>query len=261
MLRGIESAATAMRMQSDREDVISRNIENLRVPGYKQETTSVSGFVAALNRAETGNQGTRFAALSTSTPVGGVGLDTGIDGVSVDFSQGTFQQTNRGLDVALNGDGFLKVRNADGDFYSRGGALHVDGMGRLTTSAGNFVLDTNGAQITVPDSSSVAIASDGTITSAGKAVAKLDVEEFAPGTLMTKVGDLLYAPDDPTVTSSPATATVVKGGYLEQSNVDDVAAMTEMTGAMRIYQANQQMLLAQDQLLGKAIDEVGTVTA
>ncbi len=261
MLRGMESAATAMRMQSDREDVIARNLENLRVPGYKQDTTAVSGFVAALNRAETVNQGTLLAALSSSMPIGGVGLDSGIDRVSVDFSQGTFQQTNRGLDVALDGDGFLKVRTPDGVCYSRGGALHVDGLGRLTTSSGNFVLDSNGAQITLPSSDSVTIASDGTITSGGKAVGKLDVEEFAPGTVMTKVGDLLYAPDDPTVSSMPATATIVKGGYLEQSNVDDVAAMTEMTAAMRIYQANQQMLIAQDELLGKAVDEVGTVTA
>jgi flagellar basal-body rod protein FlgF len=257
MIRGMETAARAMKMQIDREEVLTRNLENLGVPGFKQETTSTSGFVGALDRAQRANEGPLLAASTRTTLIGGVGLNTQIDRVSVKFDQGTLEKTDRNLDVALEGDGFLKVRTPDGDFFSRGGALHVDGMGRLTTSEGYFVLGSNG-EIVVP-SSSITISSDGSISDANGVVDQLNVEEFAPGTLMAKAGDVLYAPDDATATSSPATATSVKSGFLESSNVDDIAVLTEMTTAVRMYQANQRMLQVQDELLGRAVNELGRV--
>lgn len=257
MIRGMESAAKAMSTQMAREEVIARNLANLSTAGYKQESTAVSGFVAALDRAQRGDQDTRLAVSSRSASIGGLGLTEGIDRVSVDFSQGRMEETGRGLDVALQGDGFLRVRTPDGDFYTRGGALHVDATGLLTTADGYMVLDPVG-EIVLPEGP-VSVGPDGMISVGGQQVTNLDVVEFEPGTVMTKVGELLYAPDDPSVSPMTAAATTVRGGYLEASNVDDVSTMTEMAQMVRVYQANQRMLAAQDELLGKAVNELGRV--
>ena len=49
----------------------------------------------------------------------------------------------------------------------------------------------------------------------------------------------------------------LKQGYLEGSNVDEGQTMTEMLATYRSFEANQKVLQAYDQSMGKAVNEVG----
>ncbi len=259
MIRGAHTAMSAMRAQLARQEVLARNLENLSTAGYKQERGALDGFSSTLGRVERGMARTRLEQAAATTTIGSLPMATAIDRVSVDFRSGRMEETGRQSDVALEGDGFLEVRTPEGYFYFRGGPLQLDADGRLVTSEGYPVLGDDGEEILLP-SGSFSIAADGTITSDGQPVAALSVVEFDAGTQLAKVGAQFYTPDDP-ATAQPmvAATTEVKQGFLESSNVDAMSTMTELVSLVRAYQASQRMLQAQDDLLGKAVNEVGRI--
>ncbi|MCY2987264.1 MAG: flagellar hook-basal body complex protein, partial [Planctomycetota bacterium] len=56
---------------------------------------------------------------------------------STNFIQGALQQTNRPLDVGINGQGFLQVLLPNGESrYTRDGALQITSTGQLVTADG-----------------------------------------------------------------------------------------------------------------------------
>lgn len=62
--------------------------------------------------------------------------------VRYDYSQGAFLKTNRLLDVALTGPGFIPVTSPNGDVqYTRDGAFKLDKDGYLVTNDGYLVGD------------------------------------------------------------------------------------------------------------------------
>ncbi|MGE5620305.1 MAG: flagellar hook-basal body protein [Sphingomonadaceae bacterium] len=259
MIRGVQTAMSAMKAHLARQEVLARNLGNLGTPGYKQESAAVDGFSAALGRVERGLARTRLEQAISTDVIGSLGVHTAIDRVSVDFRQGRLEETRRPLDVALQGDGFLQVATPDGILFSRGGALYTDAERRLVTAEGYPVLDADGQEIVLGDGE-VSISADGTILTGDVPAATLSVVEFLPGTRLAKVGLEYYVLDDPNgVPPTAATGTVVKQGYLEASNVDAVSAMSDLVSLVRAYQASQRMLQAQDELLGKAVNEVGRV--
>ncbi|HEX2923452.1 MAG TPA: flagellar hook-basal body protein, partial [Chloroflexota bacterium] len=227
MIRGIQTVVSAMQAQQKRQEIMAKNLSNASTTGYKQECTSVEGFAATIGRLEKGGSRSGLALTATSPSLGSLGADLGVDRSWVDFRQGGLEQTQRKLDVALNGDGFLQVRTPDGDFYFRGGALQVDSDGRLVTEEGYSVLADDGQEIYLPDGDPT-IKADGSIFVGDEPVASLSLVEFDPGTPMAKVGECLYSPDDPNSQPLAPIATTVKQGFLEQSNVDQISVMTEM---------------------------------
>ncbi len=259
MIRGMQTLASAMRAQLDRQTVIAHNLENLSTVGFKQEKGAVDGFEATLGRVENGIARTRLQQLAATPVVGSLGVNTSIDRLSIDFRSGRLEETGQPLDVALAGDGFLEARAPDGDYFFRGGPLQLDADRRLVTSEGYPVLDVNGQEVLL-DEGRVSIAGDGTISVDGQPATQLSVVEFDPGAQLAKVGNQFYTPDDPVATiPMVAMATTVKQGFLESSNVDPIGSMTEMVTLLRSYQATQRLLQAQDELQGKAINEIGRV--
>ncbi|MDF2616865.1 MAG: flagellar hook-basal body complex protein [Sedimentibacter sp.] len=96
-----------------------------------------------------------------------------------------YSPTNKETDIYINGDGFLKVKDASGNmFYTRYGALNFDSQGQLVDSNGSIVMGLNGAvtaatnatiaetalvgiDIDIDKFSNITINSDGTITGVG----------------------------------------------------------------------------------------------
>jgi flagellar basal-body rod protein FlgG len=248
-----------MRAQLARQQVVARNLDNLDTPGFKQETGAIDGFASTLGRLDGRLTMGPLQSTSLVSVLGSLGVDTAIDRVSVDFRQGRLEETKQPLDVALAGDGFLQVNTPNGPLFFRGGPLHRDAEGTLVTSEGYQVLGADGQPLVVKGDE-VSIAGNGDITVDGKAAGRLAVVEFAPGTTLAKMGQEFYTPDDPNAPPpAAAVATTVKQGFLEGSNVDWVSAMGDLVSIVRVYQANQRMLQAQDELLGKATNEVGRV--
>ena len=85
--------------------------------------------------------------------------------VGADFSPGPIQATNRDLDVAVQGKGWLVVQRADGsEGYTRNGSLKVNENGILQTATGLTVLG-DGGPISIPPDITVSVGKDGTVSS------------------------------------------------------------------------------------------------
>jgi flagellar basal-body rod protein FlgF len=121
---------------------------------------------------------------------------------------------------------------------------------------GNPVLSAAGQTIKLPEGD-IAVSPDGTISSKGTTVGKIGLAYFADVTTLTR---------DPDNTFASTTTPLTTGGgsilqsTLEQSNVDSAKLMTQMIEISRSYQAAQQMVQNQDELLGKSIATLGRIS-
>jgi flagellar basal-body rod protein FlgF len=175
------------------------------------------------------------------------------------FEQGPLQQTNRPLDVALMGEGFLAVRDGDRTVYTRDGALAINAQGELVmASGGREVLSEADAPIRVPDgrAGEVRIAEDGRVMLGNAEIARLHLVNFADKQSLVKLGSNLYAAGDQAAT---ATAATLQPGALERSTVDPTTTMVAMIEASRAYQLNAQMISMQDTILGRAVNDIATI--
>src|SRR5919202_2024403 len=122
MLEGLDAAAAGMAAQQTRLDAVANDLANANTTGYKHVRV---GFRDLLY-----DRAGRPGAAGVQVGAGAAAVDAGRG-----FEQGALQRTDRPLDVALQGPGFLRVRLADGrDALTRDGALHVDGARRLSTA-------------------------------------------------------------------------------------------------------------------------------
>ena len=162
MLEGLHSAAAGMAAQQQRMDAVANDLANANTTGYKHQRVGFRDLVY--------DQTGRSSAQGVRTGSGAAAVDAGRA-----FAQGTLQRTDRPLDVAIQGEGFLRVRLADGrDALTRDGGLHIDGNRRLTTSTGALVQPA----ITVPEGvgeDQVSIGPTGPCWPRGNRIGRLDV--------------------------------------------------------------------------------------
>ena len=123
MLEGLNSAAAGMAAQQQRIDAVANDLANANTTGYKRVRVGFRDLVYT----QTG----RSSAEGPRTGAGAAAVDAGRA-----FAQGALQRTDQPFDVAIQGEGFLKVRLADGrQALTRDGSLRVDGSGKLVTSS------------------------------------------------------------------------------------------------------------------------------
>jgi flagellar basal-body rod protein FlgF len=172
-----------------------------------------------------------------------------------DLGQGPLAPTGNPLDVALDGPGYLAVETVQGTRYTRSGRLQLDGERRIVDANGLPVLGEGDRPIQVPqDAGPVRIAGDGTIsTEAGAALGRLKVVGFERPQAMTELGGGLYATDEAEQASE---ATRVVQGSIEQSNVQPIVEMTQMTEVLRQYQTTQKLIESEHERQRTAIQRL-----
>jgi flagellar hook protein FlgE len=125
MLGAIYSGLSGMDAYSEGLQTISNNVANLNTSGFKEQNVSFEELV--------NSGGSGF--LGTESEPGGYGVTEGAP--ATDFSQGTLQQTDSGLDLAIQGNGFLVVYNNGSEYYTRTGSFSVDSSGHISNQAGD----------------------------------------------------------------------------------------------------------------------------
>lgn len=167
---------------------------------------------------------------------------------ATDFRHGALNATGRELDVALNGDGFFAVQNAQGEeVYTRLGDFQVDANGFLLTSAGNSVIG-NGGPIQIPDYEKIDIGLDGTITvivqgQGPQEPAEVDRIKLVNPNIedIQKRKDGYFQRKDGEPEDAIAELSVVSG-FLEASNVNPIGEFTEMLSLSRQYDMQVKMM-------------------
>ncbi|HEX8752036.1 MAG TPA: flagellar hook-basal body protein [Solirubrobacterales bacterium] len=239
MLPALYAAAAGMEAQQNHLDALSNDIANVSTTGYKSLRVDFHDLL-----------------YQSAGRGGGPGVLTGSGAASAlfgrNYEQGALEPTERPLDVALEGPGFIKVRDANGnEALTRDGSLCLSPDGRLRTSTGQL-LEPN---VKIPagvDPSEVEIAPDGTVTAAGRRVGQISVVTVANPDGLEPEGENLFRQ---TAASGPlraAQGTTVQQGALESSNVDIGTATVEMMNAQRGFQLTSKAIQTQDEVLAVA---------
>ncbi len=133
MMRSLYSGITGLQGSQTNMDVIGNNIANVNTVGFKASRVT---FETALLQA-------LRAARSPQSNVGGVnpmavGLGTQIASIDKLMGQGSFQNTGKKTDLAIQGDGFFVVNNGSGNFYTRAGNFSLDENGTLVQAGTGY---------------------------------------------------------------------------------------------------------------------------
>ncbi len=133
MLKSLFSGVAGLQSHQVAMDVESNNIANVNTVGFKYSRANFSDLLAQTKAIATAPQG----ALGGKNPVQ-VGLGATVSSMTRIFSQGSVQNSDKNLDMAIQGDGFFIVSPDGGNTYkyTRSGDFKFD-------AAGNFV-DNNG---------------------------------------------------------------------------------------------------------------------
>ncbi len=257
MLRAFSTAATGMEAQQSVVDVIANNLANINTTGYKRAQVDFQDLMY-LKLAEPG----RETAAGVVAP-SGFELGTGVSPASTlrVFSQGEMLNTQRNLDIAIEGDGFLQITTPNGAVrYTRDGSLRVDANGNLVTSGGYLVEPA----ISIPaDARTISIGKDGTISvmSGGSTtpsvVGTLTLARFSNPSGLSSEGENLLA--ETPASGSPTTGTAgadgfgtIRQGFLEKANVQMVSELVNLITAQRAYEINSRAIKAGDEMLTTA---------
>ncbi|MBM7854230.1 flagellar basal-body rod protein FlgG [Desulfohalotomaculum tongense] len=254
MFRGIYTTLSGMDVQQARLNVITNNLANINSNGYKREHLISKTFGEYL-------LGYQSPHTRGTTPVGNLNMGSAVSQVVTRMDQGPLVNTGRFTDIALDGEGYYVVKVVSGpggeqQLYTRESSFAVDNEGYLITSRGDRVLGKSG-EIKI-GSGEFAAAADGTITKDGKTIDQLQIVEFVDSGKLRKVGEEYFsATADAEIKNESQLTTQVRQGFVEKSNVDVVKEITDMITVLRTYEANQKMIQTQDELLGKAVNQVG----
>jgi flagellar basal-body rod protein FlgG len=227
------TAAAGMAAQQQRLAALSNDLANVNTTGYKRVRVAFRDLV--------------YTPAGPGTSPGVIeGAGAAAKSVGRGAAQGALKRTDRPLDVAIQGPGFIRARGAGGEVLTRDGALQLDADGRMLTSSGH---DTG---VRVPrgtDDSELAITRDGRVTNReGRLLGRLELVVVRANDGLQPNGDNTYSA---TVASGPATAANVRleQGALEASNVDIADAMADMIEAQRSFELASRAIRTQDQLL------------
>jgi len=245
-----------MAAQSLNVDVISNNLANVNTAGFKRGRANFQDLMYQQINSPGSQNG-----VGNQVPNGiQVGLGVRTAGVGRNFSEGSFQQTNNPLDLAIQGRGFFQVQMPDGQLaYTRAGSFSVNSVGQLVTQDGYPVQPT----ITIPSNAkSVSVAPDGTVSvvqpgNTTTTLGQLQLAMFTNPAGMTSLGHSLFqqgqASGSPTVgTPSNNGVGSISSGTLEMANVNAVEEMVNLIAAQRAYEMNSKAIQASDQMLQSA---------
>jgi flagellar basal-body rod protein FlgF len=239
MDRMIYTAMTGAKHILEQQATTAHNLANVTSTGFKAQVDSFRAVPVI-------SDGLATRAFVVDSTVG------------ADFNPGAIQSTNRDLDVAIQGKGWLSIQRADGsEGYTRNGSLKVSENGVLQTATGLTVLG-DGGPISIPPDVAISIGKDGTVSSVSSGT--------KPG-ISTVIGrlklvnppeaDLVRAEDGLFVTQNGSPAEVdanvhVVSGALESSNVNVIDAMVTMISLARQFETQMKLMQSAENNANKA---------
>jgi flagellar basal-body rod protein FlgG len=247
-------AKTGLDAQQTRMSVIANNLANVNTTAFKRDRASFEDMLYQ-NLRQPGAQ----VGANAQAPTG-LMLGTGVRIVSTEktHTQGSLVSTKNALDLAIQGEGFFQITQADGTTaYSRDGGFKLSSTGQLVTANGAalqpaITIPANVASITVGQDGSVSVE-----TAAGggsQVLGQIQIARFLNSAGLQSIGQNLMK--ETTASGAPqvgqagvAGAGQLMQGALEASNVNVVEEMVNMIETQRAYEINSKAISAVDGML------------
>ena len=224
-------------------DAVANNIANANTSGYKRETLYFTDYLTDGGHGE---------KLAYSNDIG----------MARSLEQGGLKNTERPLDVAIDGRGFFVVNGPSGENYTRVGNFTINSLGEMVSPQGYTVQGEGGGTIVFePEDDNIQIGDDGVIraTNNGEVQQRgqLRVVRFGDDRSLQKLSDTLY-----TATASSEDATPFEDyrtvqGSLEESNVNPSLELTDMIKVSRSVTETAKMLNDLHELTRNTVSRLG----
>lgn len=242
-------AASGLKSEEFYIDKIANDLANLNTNNYKATKLTFEDVL--------------YQNIDGSTPLfqnqnnSKIGLGTSVYKTSKDFSTGPMKPTNNPNDVAIDGNGFFQVINADGNVvYTRNSSLTIDNDRYLATQDGLRLAD----NIQIPeDFIEIKIGKNGDIeatlsdTTEPQLLGTIKLAKFLAPEALNPLGSGLYSATEQTgdaIIDNPGNSGMgmLLQKQVEGSNVDMVNSLMQLTMAQLIYQLNAKAVQIADEL-------------
>lgn len=244
MVCGKYSALSGAVAREQALDNLSSNLANVNTSGYKKNKIGFESLLRGARQTSTAN-GINYSRIRT--------IDT-------DFTQGGMQETGKSLDVAVNGEGFFKIKHGNDIFYTRDGHFHLDDDGMLKTTDGFNVLGDGDQplQIIMTDGGTIDINETGGISLDGETTGEsLQVFTVADKQQLVPKGYNRFQLE-PGATALPSDDSTIIQGSVETSNVNMMEEMAIMINTQRKFESYIQALESYSTISEKQ-EELGSI--
>ena len=254
MFEAKSMAATALRQQQTRLDVLSNNVANVNTTAFKnarldfQSAMYSTGLNPSFPRSPEEHNQKGHSVL--------------IAGIGRDWRTGNFERTERNLDFAIQGEGFFTLSDIDGEtVFTRNGSFNIsaEADGRfLVNGNGLYVLDPDGNRIEIPDPiDSIELLDSGELRFMlqGELVdtAHIHMVTFRNIGGLEQTGNGLFRHvESAGELLEIAPETIVRQGVMEGSNVNLAEEMTRLIRTQRAFQLASRALTTADEMEGIA---------
>jgi flagellar basal body rod protein FlgG len=250
MVEGIYNSAASLSVLEKWQANISQNLAASNVAGFKKADFAIKTDDQKKTKYEPDG-------ITAAQHVGGLPVNM----TSINFSAGDMKATGKPTDLAIEGPGFFRIKDTDGQFlYTRDGEFQLNAENTVVTKGGLPVI-ADGSPITVdPDKGPIFVARDGTISQGDNQLGNLVLYDFEnPRDLIRVEGGFFQAP--PGTDAQPVEKIAVSQGSIEASNVVPMQELINLIAVSRAYEASQRTMTSQDNMLSQAINSLGTTTA
>lgn len=237
---------------------------------------------------ENGNIVAELLTNASPNVIGTINSGLRVDRIQTNFLQGNLEQTSRPLDFAIRGNGFFRVLTDEGMRFTRDGSFSINDKGELVTSEGHLVMGINSdepgtdwkadmdninrdgiqpVQVgifdefdgTVKGGQDIEVQENGDIFLNGEYVDTIDIVNVLNVNALRKEGEGRYKVEEGTQIETADFDGKLVTGFVEGSNVARIDEMIEMVNIMRNFDTSQRVVKAYDEMLGKAVNEIGKV--
>lgn len=283
---GIWTSVSGGMAQSQLVDTVANNLANANTVGFKKDTPTFKEYLTTYERAvspEIDIPRTIYKDSDFYHHDGKEHAFVNVNSMHTDHSQGAVKLTHGPFDMAIDGAGFFTVKTPEGLRFTRAGDFKMNSEGTVVTNDGYplMVLAQNGLTQGTTEgfnpftdqggeklqefsmrginlqSGQVTITANGQIYLGNQNLGTLAVAEFADPRLLQKTNSTLYANPDGTNVPRVASATKVRQGFLELSNVNSISELTNLIKANRMFESNMRAIKTYSEMAGKEANEVG----
>ncbi|MBP0726234.1 flagellar hook protein FlgE [Bacillus sp. RG28] len=131
MLRSMYSGIGGMKNFQTKLDVIGNNIANVNTYGFKKGRVTFKDIASQTISGASSAQANRGGTNAKQ-----IGLGSALGTIDTIMTNSSLQTTGRPLDLGIDGDGFLIVKNGNQQLYTRAGNLDIDSVGNLVNGDG-----------------------------------------------------------------------------------------------------------------------------
>ena len=252
--------------QQQNVETIANNVANANTPGFKKDSLVFKEHLTALERGYDQDIDLPNKEWKPEDFYRTFGAEKGfvkVDGSYVDHQQGELTPTGNPFDLALKGKGLFEVLSENGVRYTRNGSFSISNDGFLVTNNGHYVLSrAEGTEPAPPQERRIPITNkqisinlQGDIFTGGNKVGTLAITDFKDIHALKKEGHSLFINNNEENISTTAKTTSYQG-FVEKSNVNAVAEMSNLIKANRQFESIQRVIKAYDSISGKAVNEL-----